>query len=130
MTPLAQRIKRQSGPVNKRSTLLALMCNCNGHGDPKKHKRALIKLDGMVNKGCIIFLQETHIVNNKYLEMIWNHMSNCVKTNLARVIIIYNKKYDLVHKHSDSESRKLITVIRNEERKFIVVNAYFTNDHK
>ncbi len=71
-------------------------------------------------------------MNNKYIVMIWNHtfMSNCVKTNLARVIIIYNKKYDLVHKHSDGDSRKLVTVIRNEERKFIVVNAYFTNDHK
>jgi hypothetical protein len=132
MTPLAQGIKRQSGPVSKRSTLLVLMCDCNGHGDPKKHKRVLIKLDGMVNKGCIIFLQETHIVSNKYLEMIWNHtfMSNCLKINSARVIIIYNKKYDLVPKHSDGESRNLITVIGNEERKFIVVNAYFTNDHK
>jgi exonuclease III len=114
------------------STLSILTYNCNGLGDPKKLKRLLIKLNVMVNKGCIVFLQETHIVDSKYLEMIWKHgfLSNCVKTNSAGVIILYNKQYDLVHKYADCEGRQLIAVIGNDERKFIVVNAYFPNDHR
>ena len=64
--------------------------------------------------------------------MIWKHgfLSNCVKTNSAGVIILYNKQYDLVHKYADHEGRQLIAVLGNDERKFIVVNAYFPNDHK
>jgi exonuclease III len=114
------------------STLSILTYNCNGLGDPKKLKRLLIKLNVLVNKGCIVFLQETHIVDSKYLEMIWKHgfLSNCVKTNSAGVIILYNKQYDLVHKYADCEGRQLIAVIGNDERKFIVVNAYFPNDHR
>jgi exonuclease III len=86
----------------------------------------------LVNKGCIVFLQETHIVDTKYLEMIWKHgfLSNCVKTNSAGVIILYNKQYDLVHNYADHEGRQLIAVLGNDERKLIVVNAYFPNDHK
>jgi exonuclease III/ribosome-associated translation inhibitor RaiA len=112
--------------------LSILTYNCNGLGDPKKLKRLLLKLNVLVNKGCIVFLQETHIVDTKYLEMIWKHnfLSNCVKTNSAGVIILYNKQYDLVHKYADREGRQLVAVIGNDERKFIVVNAYFPNDHK
>jgi exonuclease III len=112
--------------------LSILTYNCNGLGDPKKLKRLLLKLNVLVNKGCIVFLQETHIVDTKYLEMIWKHsfLSNCVKTNSAGVIILHNKQYDLVHKYADREGRQLIAVIGNDERKFIVVNAYFPNDHK
>jgi hypothetical protein len=103
LTLLAQGIERQPGPVSKRSTLSILTYNCNGLGDPKKLKRLLLKLNVLVNKGCIVFLQETHIVDTKYLEMIWKHsfLSNCIKTNSAGVIILYNKQYDLVHEYSD-----------------------------
>jgi exonuclease III len=63
--------------------------------------------------------------------MIWKHsfLSNCVKTNSAGVIILYNKQYDLVHKYADHEGRQLIAVLGNDEM-IIVVNAYFPNDHK
>jgi 16S rRNA U516 pseudouridylate synthase RsuA-like enzyme len=99
---------------------------CNGLGDPKKLKRLLLKVNVLVNNGCIVFLQETNIVDTKYLEMIWKHsfLSNCVKTNSAGVIILYNKQYNLVHKYADHEGRQLIAVLGNDERKFIVVNAY------
>jgi exonuclease III len=106
--------------------------NCNGLGDPKKLNRLLLKVNVLVNKCCIVFLQETHIVDTKYLEMIWKHsfLSNCVKTNSAGVIILYNKQYDLVQKYADHEERQLIAVLGNVERKFIVVNTYFPNHHK
>ena len=45
-------------------------------------------------------------------------------------IILYNKEYDLEQKYSDDEGRQHIAVIGNDERKFIVVNGYFPNDHK
>ncbi len=71
-------------------------------------------------------------MNTKYLEMIWkqNFLSNCVRTNLAGVIILFNKKYDLVYKYADGEVRQLVAVIQNDETKFIVANVYFPNDHK
>ncbi len=34
------------------------------------------------------------------------------------------------HKYADHEGRQLIAVLGNDERKFIVVNVYFPNDHK
>jgi exonuclease III len=85
-----------------------------------------------VERGAIVFLQETHIVDNKQLELIWKHniLSNCIRTNSAGVIILYNKKYDLVHKYFDDEGRQIVAVIQDEERKIIVSNAYFPNDHK
>jgi hypothetical protein len=49
---------------------------------------------------------------------------------LAGVIILYNKQYDLVQKYADCEGRQFIAVIGNGDRKFIVVNAYFPNEHK
>ena len=86
----------------------------------------------MVDRGCIVFLQETHIVNTEYLELIWKHnvLSNCVRTNSAGVIILYNKQFDLVYKYADGEGRQLVAVIQNDETKFIIANAYFPNDHK
>jgi hypothetical protein len=132
LTLLAQGIERQPGPASKRSTFSILTYKSNGLGDPKKLKSLLLKLNVLVNKGCIVFLQETHIVDTKYLEMIWKHslLSNCIKTNSAGVIILYNKEYDLVYKFAYHEGRKLMAVIGNDERKFILVNAYFPNDHK
>jgi hypothetical protein len=114
LTLLAQGIEKQPGAMSKGSTLSILMYNCNVLGDPKKLKRLLLKLNVSVNKGCIVFLQETHIVDTKYFEMIWKHsfLSNCVKTNSAGVIILYNKQYDLVHKYADIEGRQLVAVMR------------------
>ena len=92
---LCQNVESNPGPrTSKAPSLSVLTYNCNGLGDPKKLKRLLLKLNGMVDRGCIVFLQETHIVNTKYLEMIWKHnvLSNCVKTDSAGVIILYNKK--------------------------------------
>jgi exonuclease III len=83
----------------------------------------------MVDRGCIVFLQETHIVNTKYLKTIGKHNA-CVRTNSAGVIILYNKQFDLVYKFADGGGRQLVAVIQNDETKFIVANAYFPNDHK
>jgi len=163
LTLVCQNVESDPGPHKAETpTLSILTYNCNGLGDLKKRKRLLLKINVLVKKGCIIFLQEMHIVDTKSPEMIWKYgfLSNCVKTNSARVIILYNKQCDLVHKYADFEGycrdgflsncvktnsagviilynkypdfegRQLIAVIGNDERKFIVVNAYFPNDHK
>ena len=133
LTLVCQNVESDPGPHKAETpTLSILTYNCNGLGDLKKRKRLLLKINVLVKKSCIIFLQEMHIVDTKSPEMIWKYgfLSNCVKTNSARVIILYNKQCDLVHKYADFEGRQLIAVIGNDERKFIVVNAYFPNDHK
>jgi exonuclease III len=86
----------------------------------------------MVSGGAIVFFQETHIVDTKQLELIWKHniLSICRNTNSAAVIILFNKKYDLLHKSYNNDGRQIVAVIQDEERKLIVSNAYFPNDHK
>jgi hypothetical protein len=128
-------VERQPGPLSKRSTFSIPMYNCSGLGHPKKLKRFLLKLNVLVNKGCVVLLQLTHIVNTKYLEMIWKHVF-FVKLCKSQLGWSYYHLQKAVwsctscHKYADHEGRQLIAVIRNDERKFIVVNAYFTNDHK
>jgi exonuclease III len=128
---LAQGIERQPGPKNG-ANLSILTYNCNGLGNQKKLKRLLMKAGKMVDGGSIVLLQETHLVNTSYLEMFWKQgfLSNCVKSNSAGVAILYNKKYNLISKSADKEGRQIIGVLENDERKIIVANAYFPNDHR
>ncbi len=133
LTLLRENVESNPGPPRAKTPSLSILTyNCNGLGDRKKLKRLLTKLNPMVEKNCIVYLQETHVVNTEYLEMIWKHnfLSNCVKTNSAGVIILYNKEYNLVHKFADEEGRQLIAAVQNEENKFILANVYFPNDHK
>jgi hypothetical protein len=54
----------ESNPgMNKKDTFSIVTFNCNGLGDRKKLKRLLIKLEPIVNRGGIIFLQETHLTD-------------------------------------------------------------------
>jgi len=128
---LMQGIERQPGPKDG-ANLSILTYNCNGLGDQKKLKRLLMKAGKIVEGGGIILLQETHLVNTSYLEMFWKQefLSNCVRTNSAGVAILYNKKYNLISKWADNEGRQLIGVLEDDERKIIVANAYFPNDHR
>ncbi len=132
LTLLKGGIESHPGPPTRKVVLSILTYNCNGLGDQSKLKRVLMKLNKMVERGCIILLQETHLVNTKYIELIWKHnfLSNCVKTNSAGVIILYNKQYKLVDKFEDKDGRQLVAVVESDESKLIVVNAYFPNDHK
>jgi exonuclease III len=105
--------------------------NCNGLGDKKKLRRLLTKLKPEVEKGKIVFLQETHIVNTDYLNTLWKHkyISNCVKTNSAGVIILFDKNYDIVQQELDTEGRSIVAVIESQDSKLIVANSYFYNNH-
>jgi exonuclease III len=106
--------------------------NCNGLRDKNKLKRLIIKLGPFVKNGGIVLLQETHITDTKYLSMIWKEkfVSNCVKTNSAGVITLFKQEYEVLENVKDLEGRSLIIVIKNNDTKLIISNAYFPNDHK
>ena len=106
--------------------------NCNGLGNPNKLRRLLMKLDNIVKKKGIVFLQETHIVNTDQLKKMWkyNFLSNCVKTNSAGVIILFNNELKIIEKNEDEEGRLLIAVLQSEDSNWIVANAYYPNDHR
>ena len=128
---LEQTVESNPGPPT-RSDFSILTYNCNGLGDRRKLKRLLIKLDTMIAKGCIVCLQETHIVNTEYLKIAWKHkfVSNCVKTNSAGVIILFSNKYNIDYEFLDSSGRLIIVAISSDDQKIVIANSYFPNDHK
>jgi exonuclease III len=126
---LQQTVERNPGPKSETSILTY---NTNGLRDNDKLKRLLKKIDPMINNGGLALLQETHIVNTDYLRMIWKHkfVSNCVSTNSAGVMILYNNEFKLIDEYADKEGRILIVALKSENKKSIVVNTYYPNDHR
>jgi len=129
---ISQNVETNPGPLSDKPFFKIILYNCNGLGNPIKVKRLLHKLEATVNNNGIVFLQETHIVNSNYVKLVWKNsfISNCVKTNSAGVIILFNNQMKIIEKSEDEEGRLIVAVIENEERKLIVVNAYYPNDHK
>jgi exonuclease III len=129
---LRQNIESNPGMDGKRPTFSITTYNCNGLGDKKKLRRLLAKADPIVRKGGVILLQETHLTDTNYLKLIWKHnfVSNCIKSNSAGVMILFNKDYDIVDTYSDNKGRNLIAVLLNGDTKFIISNAYLPNDHR
>jgi hypothetical protein len=84
-------IERNPGP---RGNIEVITYSCNGLGDKNKLRNLLLKVNKKVQEGAIIFLQETHIVNTEYLKRSWKNklISNCISTNSAGVIILFNNK--------------------------------------
>jgi exonuclease III len=133
ITLLRQNVESNPGmKVNKGDSLAVLRYNCNGLGDKKKLKRLTLKLGPIVNRGGIIFLQETHLIDTSYLSTIWKNKleSNCIKSNAAGVIILYNNALELIECSKDNEGRLLTIVVQNQDSRFILANSYFPNDHK
>jgi exonuclease III len=131
LTLLKQNVESNPGEYKVLPDLSLVTFNCNGLGDKNKLKKLLRKLDNLVEKGSIIFLQETHIVNTDFLKIMWKHnfISNCVKTNSAGVIILFSNQYKVVETYKDMNGRNIVAAIQNDEVKLIVSNSYFSNDH-
>jgi hypothetical protein len=112
--------------------LKILTYNCNGLGDRRKLKSILTKLEKKVNNGAVVFLQETHLVNTEYMKTAWKNkfISNCKSTKSAGVIILYNDKYEVKYDYLDETGHQIVAVLKNDEKYFVVSNAYFPNDHK
>ncbi len=127
-------IESNPGMLSKVNTISRsiLTFNCNGLGDSRKLKRLLTKLATIVEKGGIVFLQETHIVKLERIRSAWKHkfLSNCKRTNSAGVMILFGNEYEVVEQHNDEEGRFIAAVIKNEDSTNIISNVYFPNDHK
>jgi exonuclease III len=130
---LSQTIEPNPGPPDRcHKSFKVVTYNCNGLGNTNKLRRILLKSSKIVDNYGIVCLQETHIVNTDYLKLIWknNFISNCISTNSAGVIILYHKELKLTYKHEDAEGRLIVAAIEDEDRKIIISNSYFPNDHK
>jgi exonuclease III len=133
LTLLRENIESNPGmKLSKEDSFAALTYNCNGLGDRKKLKRLVLKLSPIVDKGGIVFLQETHLLDTSYLNFIWKNKfeSNCRKTNSAGVIILFRNDLEVVEISKDDEGRQLAIVVKNQETNLILFNSYFPNDHK
>jgi exonuclease III len=130
---LRQNVESNPGMGKEiRPTLSIMTYNCNGLGDKTKLKRVLTKLSPIVEKGGIVLLQETHIVDTKYLKLFWKNKfeSNCCKTNAAGVIILYRNDITILDSFRDEEGRHLTIVLNQDSRTLIVTNVYFPNDQR
>jgi exonuclease III len=133
ITLLRQNVESNPGmKLDKQDSLAILTYNCNGLGDKKKLKRLTLKLKPIVDKGGIVFLQETHLNDTGYLSTIWKNKfeSNCIKSNSAGVLILYSNDYELVEVSKDKEGRHICIAIKNNVNNLILSNSYFPNDHK
>jgi hypothetical protein len=132
LTLLKQTVESNPGEIKTTNKVSILSYNCNGLGNKDKLRRLLTKLNSTVEKGGIVFLQETHIVDTSYLKMIWPHafISNCFKTNSAGVMILFRKKYEVKKEFKDEEGRIIVVTLEHEDNKMILANTYFPNDHK
>jgi exonuclease III len=131
---LKQNVESNPGMnIRDKSVVIPIITyNCNGLGDKKKLKRLLLKVGPKVEKGAIVLLQETHLKDTKYFEMLWKHNfeSNCISTNSAGVIILYSKEYEITESFHDKQGRNIIIAIEKGDTKLIISNSYFPNDHK
>jgi hypothetical protein len=129
ITLVCQGVERNPGPQRR---IEIITYNCNGLGDRKKLRRLPMKADKKVQNGAIIFLQEMHIVNTDYINLIWKNkfVSNGHTTSSAGVIILFNNKYDLKLSIDGKDGRQIVRVIQNNDTTIIAANAYFPNDHK
>ena len=135
ITLLRQNVESNPGMVTgkkSKPTLSIVSYNCNGLGDRSKLKRVLTKLAPIVEKGGIVLLQETHIVDTKYLQLIWKNTfeSNCCKTNSASVMILYRSDLKLLDIVKDAEGRHLTIVLKQDTNTYIITNVYFPNDQR
>jgi exonuclease III len=131
---LKQNVEANPGMnIRDKSVVIPIITyNCNGLGDKKKLKRLLLKVGPKVEKGAIVLLQETHLKDTKYFEMLWKHNfeSNCISTNSAGVIILYSKEYKITESFHDKQGRNIIIAIEKGDTMLIISNSYFPNDHK
>ena len=65
-------VETNPGMGNNKTNLSVYTYNCNGLGDFRKLRRILTKAKPIVEKGGIIFLQETHVINEDNIRKNWN----------------------------------------------------------
>ena len=71
-----------------------------------------------MNKGGIILLQETHIKDEALIQMYWNmnYVTNCVSTQSAGVLILFDNLFVCLESHIDNNGRMAIAVLEKVMR--------------
>jgi hypothetical protein len=109
---LMQNLESNPGPTST-TNLSVVTFNCNGLGDFKKLRKLLTKLHPMVEKNCIVQLQETHCIYNEALEKLWKHklINNGFKSNSTGVMVLFNKNYEIQRVFKDKVGRQIIAAM-------------------
>ena len=127
-----QGVESNPGPthVDKKFNLKLRTYNCNGLGNHDKMRRLFTKARSEVNKGGIILLRETHIVDETLIKMYWNmnYVTSCVSTQSAGVQTLYDNSFVCLESHIDNSGRMAIAVLEKGNGKLIIVNLYVPCD--
>ena len=100
--------------------------------DVRKLRRILAKVGPLVDKNCIVALQETHKLDDRLLKLYWNHnfIRNCNHSNKKGVVLLFNNEFRVNKFETDKDDRYIIVGLENSFLNLIVGNVYFPNDHK
>jgi hypothetical protein len=126
-------ISPNPGPENtKKSNLSFITYICRGLMDGRKLRRVLTKVGPLVDKNCIVSLQETHQIDDRLLKLYWKHnfIRNCNHSNKKGVVLLFNNDFRVNKFETDKVDCYII--VESENNSFlnlIVGNVYFPNDH-
>ena len=100
--------------------------------DGRKLRRVLTKVGPLVDKNCIVSLQETHQIDDRLLKLYWKHnfIRNCNHSNKKGVVLLFNNDFRVNKFETDKVDCYII--VESENNSFlnlIVGNVYFPNDH-
>jgi exonuclease III len=125
-------ISPNPGPENsKKSNVSFDTYNCRGLMDGRKLRRVLAKVGQLVDKNCIVALQETHKIGDRLLELYWKHnfIRNCNHSNKKGVVLLFNNEFRVNKFETDKDERYIIAELENSFLNLIVGNVNFPNDH-
>ncbi len=125
-------ISPNPGPENtKKPSLSFVPYNCRGLMDVRKLRRVLAKVGPLVDKNCIVALQETHKIDNRLLRLYWKHnfIHNCNHSNKKGVVSLFNNDFRVNQFETNKSDRYIIVELQNSFLNLIVGNVYFPNDH-
>ncbi len=125
-------ISPNPGPENtKKSNLSLVTYNCRGLMDVRKLRRVLAKVGPLVDKNCIVALQETHKIDDRLLKLYWKHnfIRNCNHSNKKGVVLLFNNEFRVNKFDTDKDDRYITVGLENSFLNLIVGNVYFPNDH-
>jgi hypothetical protein len=100
--------------------------------DVRKLRRVLAKVGPLVDKYCVVALQETHRLDDRLLKLYWkqNFICNCNRSNKKGVVLLFGNESKVNKFETDKDDRYIIAGLENSFLNLIVGNVYFTNDRK
>ncbi len=111
MMLLQYGISPNPGPENaKKSNLSFITYNCRGLMDGRKLRRVLAKVGPLVDKNCIVALQETHKIDDRLLKLYWKHnfICNCNHSNKRGVFLLFNNEFKVNKFETDKDDCYII----------------------